>query len=155
MTCVDTDAQLDNEGTRVWSGQQVQSYNANGRPLTLFSSTSPSDTTAAVLWGALGKEIYGPQGPYFIVPLGLVIGLALPVIPWLLYKRYRWSWLPLINTAVLAYNIGDLAGGTNGYINTWIVIGLTSHFYIRRYRAGWFRKYNVCFPWCVWWRTLC
>ncbi|KAI0730217.1 OPT oligopeptide transporter [Fomitopsis betulina] len=116
---------LDNEGTRVWSGQQVQSYNAN-----------------AVLWGALGKEIYGPQGPYFIVPLGLVIGLALPVIPWLLYKRYRWSWLPLINTAVLAYNIGDLAGGTNGYINTWIVIGLTSHFYIRRYRAGWFRKYN-------------
>ena len=40
--------------------------------------------------------------------------------------------------------IGDLAGGTNGYINTWMVIGLTSHFYIRKYRAGWFRKYNVC-----------
>ncbi|KZT67204.1 peptide transporter MTD1 [Daedalea quercina L-15889] len=116
---------LSNEGTRVWSGQQVQSYNAN-----------------AVLWGALGKEIYGPKGPYFIVPLGLVIGLALPVIPWLLYKKYRWSWLPLVNTAVLAYNIGDLAGGTNGYINTWMAIGLTSHFYIRRYRAGWFRKYN-------------
>lgn len=31
---------LSNEGTRTWSGQQVQSYNAN-----------------AVLWGALGKEI--------------------------------------------------------------------------------------------------
>lgn len=40
-------------------------------------------------------------------------------------------------------NMGDLAGGTNGYINTWMVIGLTSHFYIRKYRAGWFRKYNV------------
>jgi hypothetical protein len=39
---------LDNQGTRTWSGQQVQSYNAN-----------------AVLWGALGKEIYGPKGPYF------------------------------------------------------------------------------------------
>ncbi|KAH9830857.1 OPT oligopeptide transporter [Rhodofomes roseus] len=116
---------LENEGTRVWSGQQVQSYNAN-----------------AILWGALGKEIYGPSGPYFIVPLGLVIGLALPIIPWLLWKKYKWSWLPLINTAVLAYNIGDLAGGTNGYINTWMVVGLTSHFYIRRYHAGWFRKYN-------------
>ncbi|KZT64582.1 peptide transporter MTD1 [Daedalea quercina L-15889] len=119
---------LSNEGTRVWSGQQVQSYNAN-----------------AILWGALGKEIYGPGGPYFIVPLGIVIGLGLPIIPWLLYKKYRWHWLTLVNTAVLSYNIGDLAGGTNGYINTWMAIGLTSHFYIRKYRAGWFRKYNYLF----------
>jgi len=119
---------LANEGSRVWSGQQVQSYNAN-----------------AILWGALGKEIYGPGGPYFIVPLGIVIGLALPIIPYLLYRRYRWEWLKLINMSVLAYNIGDLAGGTNGYINTWMAIGLTSHFYIRKYRAGWFRKYNYLF----------
>lgn len=40
-------------------------------------------------------------------------------------------------------NIGDLAGGANGYINTWMAIGLLSHFYIRKYHAGWFRKYNV------------
>ncbi|PCH38587.1 peptide transporter MTD1 [Wolfiporia cocos MD-104 SS10] len=119
---------LSNEGTRVWSGQQIQSYNAN-----------------AVLWGALGKEIYGPSGPYFIVPLGIVIGLALPILPWYLYKRYKWSWLLHVNTAVLAASIGDLAGGTNGYINTWMAIGLTSHFYIRKYRAGWFRKYNYLF----------
>lgn len=119
---------LSNEGTRVWSGQQIQSFNAN-----------------AVLWGALGKEIYGPNGPYFIVPLGIVIGLALPLIPWYLYRKFGWTWLPYVNTAVLAYNIGDLAGGTNGYINTWMAIGLTSHFYIRKYRAGWFRKYNYLF----------
>ncbi|KAI0915239.1 hypothetical protein AcW1_007093 [Taiwanofungus camphoratus] len=119
---------LSNEGTRVWSGQQIQSYNAN-----------------AILWGALGKEIYGPHGPYFIVPLCIVIGLVLPVLPWLLYKKFGWSWLPLVNMAVLSSYIGDLAGGTNGYINTWMVIGLTSHFYIRKYRAGWFRKYNYLF----------
>ncbi|KAH9941493.1 OPT oligopeptide transporter [Amylocystis lapponica] len=116
---------LSNEGTRVWSGQQVQSYNAN-----------------AILWGALGKEIYGPGGPYFIVPLSIVIGLAVPVIPWLIWKKTGWHWLTLLNTAVLAANIGDLAGGTNGYINTWMTVGLTSHFYIRKYHAGWFRKYN-------------
>ncbi|KAI0736648.1 OPT oligopeptide transporter [Fomitopsis betulina] len=119
---------LSNEGTRVWSGQQIQSYNAN-----------------AVLWGALGKEIYGPKGPYFIVPLGIVIGLVLPILPWYINRRYGWAWLKQVNTAVLAAAIGDLAGGTNGYINTWMVIGLTSHFYIRKYRAGWFRKYNYLF----------
>ncbi|KIJ55709.1 hypothetical protein M422DRAFT_220506 [Sphaerobolus stellatus SS14] len=119
------DILLSNEGTRVWSGQQIQSFNAN-----------------AVTWGALGKELYGPKGPYFIVPISIVIGLALPIVPWLLYKKFGWKWLTYMNTAVLAYNIGDLAGGTNGYINTWMAIGLTSHFYIRKYRAGWFRKYN-------------
>ncbi|GJJ13987.1 hypothetical protein Clacol_008244 [Clathrus columnatus] len=119
---------LSNQGTRVWSGQQIQSFNAN-----------------AVLWGALGKEIYGPHGPYFIIPIGIVIGLALPVIPWVLYKRFKWNWLRFVNTAILSSYIGDLAGGTNGYINTWMAIGLTSHFYIRRYRAGWFRKYNYLF----------
>jgi hypothetical protein len=114
---------LSNEGTRTWSGQQVQSYNAN-----------------AVLWGALGKEIYGPSGPYFIVPMGIVIGLFLPIIPYFLYRRFQWGWLLHVNMAVLSYYLGDLAGGTNGYINTWMAIGLTSHFYLRRYHAGFFRK---------------
>lgn len=119
---------LANEGTRLWSGQQVQSYNAN-----------------AILWGAFGREMFGPHGPYFIVPLGVLIGLALPIVPWVLYKRYRWEWLKLINMSVLAYNVGDLAGGTNGYVNTIMVVGLASHFYIRKFRAGWFRKYNYLF----------
>lgn len=44
----------------------------------------------------------GPSGPYFIVPLGIVIGLALPVVPWLLYRKLGWKWLPYVNTAVLA-----------------------------------------------------
>ncbi|CCM04119.1 uncharacterized protein FIBRA_06280 [Fibroporia radiculosa] len=116
---------LSNEGSRTWSGQQVQSYNA-----------------LAIMWGALGSEIFGPGGTYFIIPLGCVIGLGVPIIPWLLYKRFRWAWCKELNFAVIAYYIGDLAGGTNGYIDTWIVVGLFSHFYIRRYRAGWFRKYN-------------
>jgi uncharacterized oligopeptide transporter (OPT) family protein len=88
---------LSNEGTRTWSGQQIQSYNAN-----------------AVLWGALGKEIYGPSGPYFLVPMGIVIGLFLPIIPYFMYRRFQWPWLRQINTAVLSYYIGDLAGEHSG-----------------------------------------
>lgn len=122
------DILLSNQGTRTWSGQQVQSFNAN-----------------AVLWGALGKEIYGPGGPYFIVPIGIIIGLALPILPYLGHRYLKWGWLRQVNTAVLAYNVGDLAGGTNGYINTWMAIGLTSHFYLRKYHASFFRKYNYLF----------
>jgi hypothetical protein len=74
------------------------------------------------------------------VPMGIVIGLFLPIIPWFLYRRFQWGWLRQVNTAVLSYYLGGLAGGTNGYINTWMAIGLTSHFYLRRYHAGFFRK---------------
>lgn len=37
------------EGTNVWSGQQVQSFNSN-----------------AISWGALGEVMYGPGSPYFV-----------------------------------------------------------------------------------------
>ena len=50
-------------------------------------------------------------------PLCIIIGVILPVGPWLLWKKLGWSWLRYMNTAVLAANIGGLAGGTNGYVN--------------------------------------
>jgi hypothetical protein len=63
----------------------------------------------------------------------------------LLYRRFGWAWLKQINTAVLAHGLGSLARGTNGFINTVMVIGLTSHFYLRRYHANFFRNYNYLF----------
>jgi hypothetical protein len=41
--------------------------------------------------------------------------------------------------------LGDLAGGSNGYINTTMAVGLASHFYFRRYHAKFFRDYNYLF----------
>jgi hypothetical protein len=41
------DVLLDVQGTNVWSGQQVQSYNS-----------------AAIAWGALGKPLYATGGRY-------------------------------------------------------------------------------------------
>ena len=42
---------LDTQGSNVWSGQQVQSFNSQ-----------------AVSWGALAKYFYGPGSPYQIIP---------------------------------------------------------------------------------------
>jgi hypothetical protein len=36
------------QGSNIWSGQQVQSYNSQ-----------------AVTWGALAESMYGPGTPYF------------------------------------------------------------------------------------------
>ena len=55
-------------GTNVWSGQVTQTANS-----------------AAVTW-SLARELYGFDGPYWIVPLSLVIGIVPTTIQWLICK---------------------------------------------------------------------
>ncbi len=50
------------------SGQSVQTLNS-----------------AAVTW-SLAKELYGPGGPYFIIPMALLIGIAPTLLQWLIAK---------------------------------------------------------------------
>ena len=50
------------------SGQAVQSLNS-----------------AAVTW-SLAKQLYGPDGPYFWIPMSLLLGMAPTTIQWLIWK---------------------------------------------------------------------
>jgi hypothetical protein len=59
---------LDPIGTNVWSGQTVQSLNSN-----------------AVTW-ALAADLYGPKGPYFLIPMSLLIGVGGTVLQWAIAK---------------------------------------------------------------------
>ena len=59
---------LDPRGNNVWSGYGIQSVNS-----------------AAVTW-SLAKELYGPSGPYFVIPMGLLIGIVPTTIQWLISK---------------------------------------------------------------------
>ena len=62
---------LDPTGNSVWSGLQVQSLNSN-----------------AITW-SLAKRLYGPSGPYFVIPLGIFIGFAATFVHWLINKVKR------------------------------------------------------------------
>ena len=61
---------LSSSGTNIWSGQTVQSLNTN-----------------AVTW-ALAKYLYTPSGPYFVIPMGLFIGM----VPTILQRAVAWRW---------------------------------------------------------------
>jgi hypothetical protein len=62
------DLLLDPIGSNIWSGQVVQSLNSE-----------------AITW-SLAKELYGPSGPYFIIPMGIFIGFAITFVHWLINK---------------------------------------------------------------------
>jgi len=66
-------------GTNVWSGQMIQSLNSD-----------------AVTW-ALAKDLYTFKGPYWIIPISLIIGMVPTTIQWLIHKVIIFScWITIL-----------------------------------------------------------
>ncbi|KAL4880298.1 OPT oligopeptide transporter protein-domain-containing protein [Aspergillus karnatakaensis] len=115
---------LDPIGNNVWSGSTVQSMNSQ-----------------AITW-SLAKEVYGVAGQYIIVPMGLLIGLALPMLHYLLIKFFpRVKNWPL-NTAIIASYAGQMYFGSTSWIWSSIAVGVFSQFWLRRRMPGIYNKYN-------------
>ncbi|KAG6853744.1 hypothetical protein C0991_001760 [Blastosporella zonata] len=116
---------LDVQGSNVWSGQQVQAFNSD-----------------AVSWGALGNILYAPGGRYAIVPFSILIGLAVPVPFWILHRYFPKLGANKVITPILCWTLGYLSVGINSSIFSTFCLAVFSQYYLRRYRPGWFRKYN-------------
>ncbi|TKA53580.1 hypothetical protein B0A53_03871 [Rhodotorula sp. CCFEE 5036] len=116
---------LDTQGSNVWSGQQVQSFNSQ-----------------AVSWGALAKYFYGPGSTYQIIPYCILIGLAVPVPFWIGHKFFPKLRLNTFVSPITCWCLGYLSVGINSSVFTTMLLALFSQFYLRRYCATWFRKYN-------------
>ena len=115
---------LDPKGNSVWSGSTIQSLN-----------------TQAVTW-ALAKQVYGAHSRYFLVPLGLVIGLALPVLHWSLNKLYPPLRKYPLNTVIIAAYAGLNYIGNTSWVWSSIAVGIFSQCYLRRRLPRTFGKYN-------------
>ncbi|KAI0068493.1 OPT superfamily oligopeptide transporter [Artomyces pyxidatus] len=114
-------------GSNVWSGQVVQSLNSQ-----------------AVTW-SLAKELYGRDGPYFIIPMSLFIGAVVTFIQWLVYKRWPRIGPVKVDTVMLPIIYMYSAWmyiGVNSTIWSSIITGVVSQLWLRRYHPGWYRKYN-------------
>ncbi|KAF9002895.1 peptide transporter MTD1 [Cyathus striatus] len=116
---------LDVQGSNIWSGQQVQSFNSD-----------------AVSWGALGNLLFAPGGRYAIVPFSIIIGLAVPVPFWLIHRYYPKLGAKNVITPILCWTLGYLSVGINSSVFTTFCLSVFSQYYLRKYRPRWFRKYN-------------
>ena len=59
---------LEPNGNNVWTGQYIQTLNGQ-----------------AITW-SLARHLYGPSGPYFVIPLGIFIGFGTTFAHWLIFK---------------------------------------------------------------------
>ncbi|KAJ3727433.1 OPT oligopeptide transporter [Lentinula raphanica] len=113
------------QGTNVWSGAAIQSFNR-------------------ISWGALAKQLYSPSGRYGIVPMSILIGLVVPIPFWLLHRRWPKAHFDSVITPMITVEIGYLAGdrGINSSVFNTFLLCIFSQFFIRKYHPRWFRKYN-------------
>jgi len=118
---------LDPVGTNVWSGQTVQSLNS-----------------AAVTWSLAGK-LYGRNGPYVWVPVGLLLGMIPTTIQWFIWRRWPKIGPLRVDSIVLPViyqYMGWMATGINSTILSTILVGVISQFWIRQKYPGWYRNFN-------------
>ncbi|KAG5949014.1 hypothetical protein E4U53_006076 [Claviceps sorghi] len=119
---------VDTNGNSAWSGAGIQSYNTN-----------------AASW-ALAKYLYGPEGTYSLVPIGMVIGAGIVLV-----HRIIVHFVPKIrNFSLLDINMPQLIqyAGFIPYnqsqtciIFSGLMAGFYSQFYLRNYKPRIFKEY--------------
>lgn len=99
--------------------------------------------------GALGKELftYGKESGYWIIPFGMFIGLFCPIPFWVIHRYSKpgstlAKTMKYINVPIITLYIGYLPYSVNGQWWSCFVIGFFSQWWLRKYRPGWFKKYN-------------
>lgn len=114
------------EGTNIWSGQNVQTYNAQ-----------------AIAWGGVSGKIFTSGGVYQMVPIGLVIGIFIPLPFWIAHKFFPKMRFDYINTFLISNWLGWLSVGINSSLLPYFTFGFFSQGYLRKKRAALFAKYNL------------
>ncbi|KAH9945802.1 OPT oligopeptide transporter [Epithele typhae] len=127
VTIIDAnrEALLSIAGTRLWSGQNAQSFNTNG-----------------ISWGGLGPQMFGINGVYHMVPISLAIGVFLPlpfIAAWYIWPK---SGFENFSTPIILQYSCYLSVGINTSVNPAMAIGLFSQWWVRTRYPRWFTKYN-------------
>ncbi len=99
--------------------------------------------TAAVLWGTIGpKKVFGAGGQYTALLAGFPLGLLLPVVFYVLQKRYRVRWMRQIHPVALLYGPLNWAPYNMSYMFSAVWISWLSWIWCKNRYLGFWSKYN-------------
>lgn len=112
------------QGTNIWSGQNVQQFN-----------------TLAIAW-SIASKMFSVGSRYEWVTLSYLVGFLVPLPT---YFMYRWTKNPkwgYINPSIILWYMGNLFVGINSSLTMFFILAFISQFWIRKYHAELFVKYN-------------
>jgi OPT family small oligopeptide transporter len=98
---------------------------------------------ASVIWGVIGPQRQFSQGQlYYGLSFFFLIGAILPIIPWLMTRRYPKSWWKYVNFPVLLNGTGLIPPATAVNYVPWLITGWFFQWFLRRRHFSWWTRYN-------------
>ncbi|EJD53618.1 OPT oligopeptide transporter [Auricularia subglabra TFB-10046 SS5] len=99
--------------------------------------------TASIIWGVIGPALQFSKGQiYYALSFFFLIGAVLPVIPYVLTKKYPESWWRYVNLPVIFNGTGLIPPASAINYVPWTIVGFVFQYLIRRRSFGWWAKYN-------------
>jgi hypothetical protein len=99
--------------------------------------------TASVIWGLIGPQrIFGPSGIYNKLHFFWLIGAALPLIHWLILKKWPKSVFRYLNVPVILNGNANIPPATPTTYMSWFIVGAIFNKFIRGRWTGWWMRYN-------------
>jgi len=99
--------------------------------------------TASVVWGLIGPARHFSSGQIYHALMFLFpVGAALPVLLWLVTKRYPRSILNYLNFPLIFTGVQYIPPSTSVNFVPWAIVGFIFQYVIRRRHFSWWTKYN-------------
>ncbi|KAK2616194.1 hypothetical protein QQS21_000826 [Conoideocrella luteorostrata] len=138
----------------IWlSFVQIATYNfLRGNIEGICTPTQPQGLTcpnartfynASVIWGAVGPlRVFGAGGIFSWTNYFWLIGFALPVIQYLIARKWPRSFARYIIFPAVFGAAGMIPPATLYYLWTYVIVGLIFNGFIKRKYPGWWSQYN-------------
>lgn len=109
----------------------------DGRKVHIFFS-------ASVIWGLVGPAEFF-SGDYRKLYSGFLVGALLPLIPYLLFKKYKTKWLPKVAFPIILHSAALPPAVPTNVIMTGFFFSWLSQKHLREKHPVWFEKFNYVF----------
>ncbi|KAE8423677.1 OPT oligopeptide transporter protein-domain-containing protein [Aspergillus pseudocaelatus] len=104
---------------------------------------SRTDFNTSIIWGAIGPQrFFSATSGYRSLFCLLILGGVLPVLVFLLRRRYPDSLWKFVNVPLFLGGLNYIPPATGMNYGSWAIVGLVFGFYIRRNFNSWWRSYN-------------
>ncbi|WFD42790.1 hypothetical protein MPSI1_001440 [Malassezia psittaci] len=98
--------------------------------------------TSSLLWGVVGPRNMFASGAYNGILWGLLLGLLLPILVWLVKRRYPNSWIRLVSVPVITVTAQSFPASTSINFTAFFVVAFIFQYYLKKYYFRWWSKYN-------------
>ncbi|KAJ6577596.1 OPT oligopeptide transporter protein-domain-containing protein [Mycena capillaripes] len=107
-----------------WTGQSVISLNNQG-----------------IAFGLVGPKKLFADEMYNILPYGFVLGAGIPIILYLLHRKWPRARFDLWNIPIFATTMENFYGNISNFVFTWFILGSINHLYLKKYKYKFWKTY--------------